>query len=701
MQRKVKRVEPSAIADGTISLRAYLRGRVRFEAADGTKIQITSKKGRALLAYLCRSDDGSASRRELTKLLWTGAADDQRADRSLREELRNLRKPMRAVGCNIEAVEFKSLKVGPGKVWVDIGAELAALPAGRACPTARVDARGELLADLEGVTDEFDDWIVSQRHQLQKDRLQLLSERVADAKARPKAPDERIAATHALFDAEPTAEDVCQELIALLRAAGKFAAARRVFERHETALADIDETPSPQTRLALKGNGALARPTANRPVAVEVPPVAAPEILGCSAGVASRPQHHGAAVTADEAILVGVLPVRNMTGDTAFDRVADNLTTELLTDFIMLLGPFTVVELPPVMSALTQELASRCKYVVVQNLQMGRANGTVVARLNIRLLRGRDTSGAAAYRTEHPLDTLPENHTAITNQIASQIRLDLIMDVGRRLHGAPIESMSARELTLQGQAVMRMRNTLNNVTAARALFAASLVRDPFGVDALVGVGHTCHRLASQPSFSDRPREDIRDGRAAVDTALTIDPGHVMANHVSGMLRSVEGDPEGAALDFERIRTRTHYAPALAYSAYNRVFMNQPNLGLKSIEQLIDKSPHDASLPIYCFFAGVAEFHCGNYANARGWLAKSLSHDPSYGSAQIWLAGSQYVDGHARQAEASFATFRAHSPEYTRANFEANWGCARSSNPQYLSRTQVLADALTALELPQV
>ena len=139
---------------------------------------------------------------------------------------------------------------------------------------------------------------------------------------------------------------------------------------------------------------------------------------------------------------------------------------------------------------------------------------------------------------------------------------------------------------------------------------------------------------------------------------------------------------------------------VSYSGYNNVFLGQPKDGLKTIERCIEVSPHDPSLPIICFFAGVSEFHCGNYANSSGWLDKSLSYDPGYGSAKIWLAGAKYLDGRKRDAETVLGNFRESSPGYSLSDFDMQWGHARSTNAQYLAAIKSMFGALDALKLPR-
>jgi DNA-binding SARP family transcriptional activator len=681
-----------------VSLYAFVRGRVRFESAEHVEIRISSKKGRALLAYLALNERGTVTRKELTDLLWSGAAGNERADRSLREELRKLRKALAAAGLGIGETQNKTLQLEPGNVWVDTAAELAALRTGAAPPRASTSGRGELLSDLIDETEEFGGWCFSQRNEYRDEKLQILGDRLAAAKAAPHDAGHILAATRVLFDAEPAAETVCVEFMRLLQASGRRAEVPEVFRRCEARLAKMhDGEPSAETRAVFTQ---ICQPTIPDRSASAGPAAASPVLHAIDgADNQSRRPPPPTAISSSSAIQVGVFPVRNMTGDTTFDRLVANLTDDLMMDLIMLLGPVLVVDLSAGPTTEPGEAMADCQYVVVQSLQKGLAAGREVVRLNTKLLVSPYARGAAAYRIEHPVDTLPENHTAITNRIAEQIRLDLIKDVGARTNATPAEDLSPALLIMRGQSLMR-RNTLSSVKTARSLFAASFARDPNAIDALVGIAHACHRMVSQPSFSDQPREDTKDGRAAANAALELDPNHVMANHVSGMLRSVEGDPDGAAVAFERIKARMHYAPAVGYGAYSQVFIDRPKRGLESIEPLIEKSAHDTSLPIYCFFAGVAEFHCGNYANAGGWFSKSLTYDASYGTARIWLAGSQALDGKKRQAEASLATFRASNPGYTLANFDATWGGARASNPQYLARTHRLAQALSALSLPQ-
>ena len=72
-------------------------GAFEFLSPDGTEIKITSKKGRALLALICSSENGECSRSWLESILWGRGS----AKESLRKELSSLRKTIKKKGEDI------------------------------------------------------------------------------------------------------------------------------------------------------------------------------------------------------------------------------------------------------------------------------------------------------------------------------------------------------------------------------------------------------------------------------------------------------------------------------------------------------------------------------------------------------------------------------------------------------------------------
>ena len=132
--------------------RLQLLGPFRMAAPDGTRIEISSRKGQALIALLAVSGNGERTRSWLQSLLWGSRLPDQ-ASASLRSELSGLRSALNTADADL-------LGSDKARVWLDLSRfdiDLRDL--------GQVDTgRGELLEGLDIAGEEaFEDWLREER----------------------------------------------------------------------------------------------------------------------------------------------------------------------------------------------------------------------------------------------------------------------------------------------------------------------------------------------------------------------------------------------------------------------------------------------------------------------------------------------------------------------------------------------------------
>ena len=134
-------------------------GRPSLTTQDGTPVAIATRKAEALLFYLASHPNDWIPRETLCALLWPRSADDQ-ARASLRQELAVLRKPFRANGIEIIAVQGNRLSLAPGTVHTD----LEVFRAGIEAPSLTVRTKaieaygGDFLSGFTVRSDDFIAW---------------------------------------------------------------------------------------------------------------------------------------------------------------------------------------------------------------------------------------------------------------------------------------------------------------------------------------------------------------------------------------------------------------------------------------------------------------------------------------------------------------------------------------------------------------
>lgn len=159
-------------------IRVCLWGSARIYGTDGHRIEITSRKGLAMLALLVTAPDGERSRSYLQDRLW-GSREREQAQQSLRRELTGLRKALAAYPDLIRATRDR-IRIDLTEVLLD--------EAGR-------DAGAEFLEgfDLPG-EDDFEDWLREQRQSSIKDvGVPAKVGRAAAQTRQPVSADERSA----------------------------------------------------------------------------------------------------------------------------------------------------------------------------------------------------------------------------------------------------------------------------------------------------------------------------------------------------------------------------------------------------------------------------------------------------------------------------------------------------------------------------
>ncbi len=221
-------------------------GALRLQDAAGEEIRITSRKARALLAYLAIRAGATHSRQQLSAMLWE-EADEELARTSLRQVLTVLRKAMRVRAAL--RVDAESVALDTTVVVTDLAAFRDALAAGTRASFQDAIARyrGELLEGFDARSSTFDEWLSSQRivlRQQMSDALQQLTQLCA-------ANDDTDGALNAcsrLVALEPLNEAAHRTLMRLHAARYRYTEALQQYRRCRAVLRrELDVAPDPAT----------------------------------------------------------------------------------------------------------------------------------------------------------------------------------------------------------------------------------------------------------------------------------------------------------------------------------------------------------------------------------------------------------------------------------------------------------------------
>ncbi len=218
---------------------------VRFA---GNPVELSSRKAKALVAYLACSPNGTASREHLVGLLWSESAEDK-ARASLRQVLRALRQSFQEIGFDGFDAGRTDVHLRPCTVDLDLAEVLAAVDEGRVPPALFEQERiaESMLLEYDDVDPSLRNWLIVQREKLGQKLAQAL-EAALNAAVPTDAGTGRMAA-EALLLMDPTHEGACRHLMRVRARAGDTAAALAVYNRlYDLLDREYDVEPSEPTQ---------------------------------------------------------------------------------------------------------------------------------------------------------------------------------------------------------------------------------------------------------------------------------------------------------------------------------------------------------------------------------------------------------------------------------------------------------------------
>ena len=223
-------------------------GAFRVQDAAGREIRITSRKGRALLAYLALRPGESHSRERLATLLWEDA-DEELARTSLRQALAAVRKSLPKNAQSALLADAESVGVDGAVIESDLLVFQRALADGTR--TALKDAvaryRGDLLDGFDARSTGFDEWLSHERLAVRKQMSGAL-QKLTDLCAANEDADGALAACTRLVSLEPLNEAAHRMVMELHAKRQSYAEALRQYRICRDALRrELDVAPEPAT----------------------------------------------------------------------------------------------------------------------------------------------------------------------------------------------------------------------------------------------------------------------------------------------------------------------------------------------------------------------------------------------------------------------------------------------------------------------
>ncbi|MDC9835681.1 alpha/beta fold hydrolase [Rhizobium binxianense] len=209
----------------------------------------STRKARALVAYLALQAGQSQSREKLAALLWGGTGEEQ-ARANLRQTLSVLRRALLATGREWFRIEGDRVALDLGDADLDVR-RFEALAAGSATEDleqAIALYSGELLEGFNLAEEPFEEWVRTERERLRITAIAAL-EKLITCYIGGNEPGASIPAATRLLTLEPLREDVHRTLMRAYAAKGRFNLALAQYQScADTLRKQLGVQPEPETR---------------------------------------------------------------------------------------------------------------------------------------------------------------------------------------------------------------------------------------------------------------------------------------------------------------------------------------------------------------------------------------------------------------------------------------------------------------------
>jgi DNA-binding SARP family transcriptional activator len=227
-------------------LRISLLGGFRLENEREGQVELTGKRGSAIVAYLARCPGMAASRERLADLLWS-ESDSEHSRNSLRQALSVLRGDMARVGMGVIKAGNDAIGLNATAVRVDVEDFEAGLAtrSSRELEAALAAYRGPFLDGFHLGSSSFDDWATQER-----DRLLSRALEASEKLARLVDVEAGLVVADRLLAMDQTREASYRLKMELLIACGQRDRAMRTFEACRSMLKrEFGVGVAPETRV--------------------------------------------------------------------------------------------------------------------------------------------------------------------------------------------------------------------------------------------------------------------------------------------------------------------------------------------------------------------------------------------------------------------------------------------------------------------
>ena len=594
-------------------VRIHLLGALRAISYLGEDLVPRGRKARAILGYLCLHAGQRVPRAKLAALLWDRVP-DQQARASLRQSLRELLLAFGALADEVLETDAEMVRLNQRVCWVDSAAILAGPhPANLLRTDLAALCEGELLEDLNGISEAFDEWLLMERARFATEVTAVFDEELHQIAQADVPAERRAGLARRIIACEPTHEGASRILMTALAELGEKAQALREFERCRMAMQSrLEVEPAAETRALYEklrsapmrpkieaGHGTRAHGEPRTSVAVSAP-------------TASR-------------LRIGVIPFQATTEDNA--QLAFSLSQEIASALARFRWFDVVAALTPQPQlAPCDEAFLRAKgwhYAVEGNL----ISGADKISISIRLLDiGQDIRPVWSDRFELETSMMDQLHDRVVAPVVARIDPAILFIEGKQ--SASRWSSASRLVVRAIPLLASMRQA--PFERAGELLTEALKLEPNNAKAAAWnafwyIYHIGQGWASDPAASISKAQELAFG------AIKSDPESAEAHAVCGHICAFLEKDFDSALHYFSVATRLNpnIAVIWAISAATYCYIGQAEKALKHLERYKNLAPSDPNTHVWDNVFTMAYFMGADYEAAYRHGRRFVRENPDF------------------------------------------------------------------------
>lgn len=730
----------------------YLRLFGRFQltrsqdSEPATTISITSRRGRALIAYLAMHLDEAVPRSRLAELLWEDRTESL-ARHSLRQVLSELRDE---VGEELDGgIEKETVKLT--SQYFDVDA-INFIRHGRKRTTEDLEAAtslytGDLTADIEIKTENFDEWISVERRRLHASALEIFD---AYVRALTSGGNHKRALSicERLLVLDPTREATHRLLISLEASINGRGSALNRFEQLAADLKrQLGVTPEQATLDLIASLGrSAATDTKNSGAGVSAPPPETNDAMagqdagrimpsarrwgfaGLSAGTVAvlavfalragfpeqskfftpywvtasnstagqNGENRGKFVKPNDlAYSIAVIPFVPRSESEQLRRFVSTLEEDVIDNLSH--GPrFIVISRLTSMSYRDSKKDAReiGKEIGVDFLLTGNATLDDDNRIVVRAQLTDTQTGIQVWtqRFVHNAGSRYEVFDEIVIGIARQLHVQIMLSEGLRQARLDKLNPSYGDLIQRGfaESLLSFSNH-ENAEKALSLFEQALAINPNSPSAQVGIATVLTRRIAELRSLNRSG-DLQRAEALLLKAIEGRPNASSAHYFLGIVRKLQGRNDDSIAEFKQaLKLNPNLANAHAQLGHSLIFLGHAEETEAYVHKAIRLSPRDPTISSWYLFAGQAALFLERHGEAIRWLEQSVESYSGSGRAYIFLAAAYVLDGQDEKAAQAARKATSLLPDFVPKRLRTYGGT--DAHPKFLEQRERVIQAI--------